>query len=76
MNSKRTMNRSIRAWPLGVLAGLFALFANVWMWDSDMILLGFPINLLYHVGLCVLASGAMLSVVAFGWPHELDQDDR
>ncbi len=68
------MNQPIRLWPLALLVLLLALYANFWMWDADAIVFGFPINLLYHVGVCVLASITMVVITVFGWPHELDQE--
>jgi hypothetical protein len=73
-NVIEAMNQPIRVWPLALLTVLVVLYGNVWMWDSDRIVFGLPINLLYHVGLCALASVAMLVVTLMAWPHQLDQD--
>lgn len=69
------MKRSVRLWPLAVFLALVICYFNAWMWDSQAIVFGFPINLLYHVGVCCIASICMLAIVQFAWPHELDQDD-
>lgn len=64
----------VKVWPLGALAVLLILFFNFWMWDNDTLVLGLPINLLYHIGLCVVASVVMRGVVRWAWPHDLDEE--
>ena len=69
------MSQQTKIWPLGVLLILLILFFNFWMWDTDTLILGLPINLLYHIGLCVLTSLSMLVIVRLAWPHHLDEED-
>ena len=45
------------------------------MWDNDALILGLPINLLYHIVLCVLTTLSMLVIVRLAWPHHLDAED-
>ena len=52
---------------------LVVLFENVWLWDDDRIILGLPVNLLYHIGFCVLVAAVMLVVVRRAWPRYLDK---
>lgn len=70
------MSRQTKIWPLSVLLVLLILFFNIWMWDNDALILGLPINLLYHIGLCVLTTLCMLAIVRLAWPHHLDMENR
>lgn len=69
------MPRRTQLWPLGVLLVLLILFFNFWMWDWDALVLGLPINLLYHIGLCIVATLAMVAIVRLAWPHHLDEEE-
>ena len=69
------MSQQTKVWPLSVLLLLLILFFNFWMWDTDTLIMGLPINLLYHIGLCVLTSLFMLVIVRLAWPHHLDEED-
>ena len=69
------MSQKTKIWPLSVLLVLLILFFNVWMWNNDALILGLPINLLYHIGLCVLTTLSMLVIVRLTWPHHLDVED-
>ena len=70
------MSQQTKIWPLSVLLILLILFFNIWMWDNDALILGLPINLLYHIGLCVLTTLSMLAIVRLAWPHHLDAEGR
>ena len=52
---------------------LVVLFGNVWLWDNDSLILGLPVNLLYHIGFCVVVAAVMLVVVRRAWPLYLDK---
>lgn len=52
---------------------LVVLFENFWLWDNDRLILGLPVNLLYHIGFCVLVAAVMLVVVKRAWPRYLDK---
>ena len=57
-------------WPL--LALLVILHHDFWFWDDPTLVAGwFPIGLLYHVGLSIVAAGFWLFVVKCAWPSEL-----
>ena len=60
-------------WPLLALLVLAAAFENFWMWSDDRLVLGMPVNLAYHAGLCIAASALLLLVIRRGWPGD---DDR
>ena len=38
------------------LCALVVLHQDTWFWADDRRVMGLPVGLLYHVGLCVLAS--------------------
>ena len=61
-------------WPLPLLLALVAAFFNVWLWPSTELLLGLPVNLVYHAALCVVTSAVMFFVVRKGWPQDADED--
>ena len=60
-------------WVILLIPILVLLFQNFWLWDSDRLILGLPVNLLYHAGFCVLIAAVMLVVVALAWPRYLDK---
>ncbi len=68
------MNRSYPRWPLLALLALAAAFENYWMWPDSGLVLGLPVNLAYHLGLCAVASFALAAVVRWGWPRDPDED--
>ncbi len=61
-------------WLFVLIPVLVILHLNVWMWDEDAIVLGFPVNLLYHAVLSVLLSLVMWLVIRRAWPSYLDED--
>lgn len=61
-------------WPLALLPALFILHLNYWMWDEASVVLGMPVNLLYHVVLSLSVSLVMWWVVRRAWPPYLDED--
>ncbi len=52
---------------------LVVLFENFWLWDNDSLILGLPVNLLYHISFCVVVAAVMLVVVKRAWPRYLDK---
>ena len=60
-------------WVMLLIPILAVLFGNVWLWDNDRLILGLPVNLLYHIGFCVLVAAVMLVVVKRAWPRYLDK---
>jgi hypothetical protein len=58
-------------WPL--LALLVILHHDFWFWNDPTLVGGwFPIGLLYHVGLSLVAAGFWLFAVKCAWTNELD----
>lgn len=57
-------------WPL--LALLVILHHDFWFWNDPTLVAGwFPIGLLYHVGLSLVAAAFWLCVVKCAWPSKL-----
>ena len=58
-------------WPL--LCLLVILHHDFWFWDDPTLVAGwFPIGLLYHVGLSLVAAGFWLFAVKCAWPSYLN----
>ena len=56
------------------LAGLYLLHNDLFLWNDDCLIGGFPSGLLYHVAYCIAASVLMFLMVRFAWPAELNVD--
>ena len=50
------------------------LHLNYWLWTSDRLVLGLPINLFYHVVLTLVLAIAMWALVRWHWPPFLDDE--
>jgi hypothetical protein len=60
-------------WPL--LAVLVILHHDFWFWDDPTLVFEwFPVGLLYHVGLSIVAAGFWLFAVRCAWPAYLVED--
>ncbi len=68
------MRRPFPRWPLLALLGLAAAFENFWMWPSGALVRGLPVNLAYHLGLCVAASVLLAAMARWGWPGDADEE--
>ena len=53
-----------------------ALHLNYWLWDSDRLVLGFPINMLYHILLSLVLFVGMVALVRRHWPDYLHREDQ
>ncbi len=62
-------------WTIALIGMALVLHLNHWLWDHDGIVLGLPVNLLYHVLLTLLLSAGMLLLVRTVWPSFLDDED-
>lgn len=63
------MTKRLLAWA--VLALLFALHHDAWLWDAPHRLgwaAGLPAGFVYHVAYCVAAAAAMAFLVRAAWP--------
>lgn len=60
-------------WPF--LGLLVILHHDFWFWNDPTLVAGwFPIGLLYHVGLSLVAASFWLFVVKCAWPSELTDE--
>ena len=62
----------MRSLGLLALALLFVLHQDFWLWSDGSIVLGLPVGLTYHIGICILASVVFLLLVR----SYLISDDR
>lgn len=69
------MSRSPAAWPLWALLALVLVYEGGWFWGDNRLIAGVPVNLVYHLGVCVLTTLAMVCVVRWAWPYGLDEGD-
>ena len=67
------MKSSHPLWPLLALLALAAAFENFWMWADDRLVLGVPVNLAYHLGLCLATALVLAAVSRWGWPDDADE---
>ena len=49
-------------WLFALVLGLIAAHLNYWMWHDARLVLGLPVNLLYHILLCVALGFIMRGV--------------
>lgn len=61
-------------WLLPLVLSLITVYLNYWMWDEARVVLGVPVNLLYHIVLSVGLVPIMLVVVRRAWPDYLSDD--
>jgi hypothetical protein len=57
-----------------LLAALFVLHQDTWLWRDARVVLGLPAGLAYHVAYCLAAAGALLLAVRWAWPREVASD--
>jgi len=57
-------------WVLLLIPALLVLHLNFWMWTDGGLVAGLPVNLLYHVLLCLLVAVLMFIVVRRAWPQQ------
>ncbi len=49
---------------------LLLLHFNYWMWEDGSLVGGLPVNVLYHLTLCLLVPVVMFIVVKRAWPEK------
>ena len=64
----------VSRWVFWILSVLLLLHQNYWMWSDDSLVAGIPVNLAYHLGLCLLVTVLMVFVVKRAWPEYPDGD--
>ena len=78
-NDSAQRDRLPRHYPRGLfptIGAAVALHLNYWLWDSDELVLGLPVNLFYHVMLTLALAVFMLTLVRGYWPAFLDDEDE
>ncbi len=66
--------RRYPSWVFPMAAVLVGLHQNFWLWDDDRLILGFPVNLFYHIVLSVFLSAVMFGLVKRAWPDYSDAE--
>ena len=56
------------------LAALFLLRQDVWLWDDASLVLGLPVGLTFHIGICLAAAVLMWLITRFAWPEHLKEE--
>ena len=67
--------RRRRAVVAALLAALFVLHQDTWLWNDARLVLGLPIGLAYHVAFCLAATLVLTIAVRWSWPREASAVD-
>jgi hypothetical protein len=59
-----------------LLAALYLLHTDLWLWDDPSWSFGLPVGLTYHVFYCLAAAAAMALLVRHAWPSALAVEDE
>ena len=70
----RTSRRQVLLYAL--LAVLYLLHTDLWLWDDPSWSFGLPVGLTYHVGYCLAAAATLALLVRHAWPHTLSMEDQ
>ena len=54
-----------------LVAALFVLHQDVWLWRDPRLVFGLPIGLTYHVALCLAVSLVLALALRWFWPAEM-----
>jgi hypothetical protein len=55
---------------------LFLLHNDLFLWNDECLIWGFPSGLLYHVAFCLVTSAVMLLLVKYAWPEHLEVEEE
>ena len=58
-----------------LLAALYLLHTDLWLWNDPSWSFGLPIGLTYHVFYCLAAAAMMALLVRHAWPRALSMED-
>ena len=58
-----------------LLAALFLLHQDVWLWRDGRLVLGLPVGLAYHVAYCFAAALVLGRAVQWAWPRLAAPDE-
>lgn len=56
-----------------LLAILYLLHNDLWLWHDGRLVAGLPAGLVYHVGFCAAAAVMLFLLVTRAWPAHLDR---
>ena len=54
-----------------LLAALFVLHQDVWLWHDARLVAGLPIGLTYHLAYCLAVTLVLALAVRWSWPREV-----
>jgi hypothetical protein len=58
-----------------LLAALFVVRIDLWLWDDPRIVFGLPVGLTYHVLYCLAVALVMALLVRYAWPVSEEAED-
>ncbi len=58
-----------------LLAALYLLHTDLWLWNDPSWSFGLPVGLTYHVFYCFAAAAMMALLVRHAWPRTLSMED-
>lgn len=64
--------RALRFLLYTALGVLYLLHQDVWFWNDPRRVIGLPVGLVWHAGLCLGASLLFALLVRFAWPKALE----
>lgn len=73
MSEAKTSSKAGRNLIILLAIVLGVLHQDMWLWDSDTLVLGFiPIGLAYHALYSIIAAGLWILAIKLAWPHDLE----
>ena len=57
-----------------LLAALYVVHTDVWLWNDPSLVLGMPVGLAYHVGFMLVTAGVLWLAVRYAWPAHLESE--
>ncbi|NKB89608.1 MAG: DUF3311 domain-containing protein [Acidobacteria bacterium] len=60
---------------LGLIAAMYLLHNDWWLWNDSSLVAGVPVGLAYHVGYMMVSAVVLTAVVKLAWPSDLDSGD-
>ena len=66
---------SSKQWlAFGLIAAMYVLHNDWWLWSDRTIVAGLPVGLGYHVLYMIVSAGVLAVVVRLAWPTHLDSE--
>ena len=67
------MNRTNSRWLLYLLiAVMYILHNDLWLWDNPTLVFGLPAGFSYHIAFCFAAALLLTLLVTYAWPDNLE----